>query len=41
MYLEGLVTDAMCEPLVKADDAVFATIKKNLVEIKKLLKEAL
>lgn len=41
LYLEGFITDAMCEPLVKADEAVFAAIKKNLVAIKQLLKEAL
>lgn len=41
LYLEGVVTDAMVEPLVKASDADFATIKKNLVEIKKLINEVI
>jgi len=41
LYLEGFISDAMVEPLVKASDADFATIKKNLVEIKKLINEAI
>ncbi len=41
LYLEGLVTDKMCAPLVRVSEADMETIKNNLTALKKEIAEVL
>lgn len=41
LYLEGLITDRMCEPLKRVSDADMETIRRNLAELKKQIKAVL
>ena len=41
LYLEGLITDRMCEPLNRVSDADMETIRRNLAELKKQIKAVL
>ena len=41
LYLEGLITDRMCEPLNRVSDADMETIRRNLAALKKQIKAVL
>ena len=41
LYLEGLVTDKMCAPLVRVSEEDMETIRKNLTALKKEIAEVL